>query len=224
MAALPLLLALSVVQDWRPVVAALMLAAILAIVENVAVRWRGPVFSFLPLALMLPWTISHGETLREWGPFALTDDGVLFAGVFLLKALTLLLFVSVLLACAPLSAHVMAARRLGMPNLFAHLLTLTWRYVFVLRVEWSRLRLALRVRGFRNCMNRHARQTLGQAIGSILVRGHARAERVGQAMRCRGFNGRFHHLDESPVRTADRVMVAAGLVIAAGLIGWDVIR
>ncbi|WP_020468517.1 energy-coupling factor transporter transmembrane component T family protein [Zavarzinella formosa] len=224
LAALPLLMALSLIRDWLPALTALGLALLVAILGKVHIRWRGLIFSMLPVALLLPWTVRHGEILFETSPLTLTEGGVMFVIVFMLKTLAILLLVSALLASAPLPAHVVAARRLGLPNLFAHLLTLTWRYVFVLREEWARLRLALRVRGFRNRMNRHGRQTIGHVLGSILVRGHARAERVGQAMRCRGFDGQYRELAASAVKTPDWAMVLAAVMIAGGLIGWDVIR
>ncbi len=83
------------------------------------------------------------------------------------------------------------------------------------------MRIALRVRGYRNRANRHSYRTAGHVAGTLLVRGCERAERVGQAMRCRGFDGRFRSLTTFHTRPAD--VLAFGLITAsaAALAAWD---
>jgi cobalt/nickel transport system permease protein len=98
---------------------------------------------------------------------------------------------------------------------------MSYRYLFVLADELARLRIALRVRGYRNRANRHSYRTAGHVAGTLLVRGYERAERVGQAMRCRGFDGQFRSLTAFHTRPAD---VLAFLVVTAGaaaLCAWD---
>jgi cobalt/nickel transport system permease protein len=101
------------------------------------------------------------------------------------------------------------------------LAVLTYRYVFVLADELGRLRVALRVRGYRNRMTRHSYRTIGHVAGTLLVRGAERAERVGQAMRCRGFDGRFRSLAAFRTTAVD---VAAFVLIGGGAAAvwlWD---
>jgi len=127
----------------------------------------------------------------------------------------------VLLATAPLDATLKAAHTLRVPGLLVQLGLLTYRYVFVLGSELNRLRIALRVRGYRNRATRHSYRTIGHVAGTLLVRSVEQAERVGQAMRCRGFDGRFRSLTQFRTRAAD---VAAFLLIvgcSAGLLAWD---
>jgi cobalt/nickel transport system permease protein len=83
------------------------------------------------------------------------------------------------------------------------------------------LRIALRVRGFRNAMTAHAYRTVGQVTGTLLVRGSDRAEHVAQAMRCRGFDGRFRTLTEFRTRPADVLMFVLTVGVAGGLVAWD---
>ena len=52
----------------------------------------------------------------------------------------------------PCTSRCAAAGKLGVPRLFVHLTLLTYRYMFLLLDELNRLRMALRVRGFRNAM------------------------------------------------------------------------
>ena len=138
--------------------------------------------------------------------------GLLIAG----RALTILTVMLVLLVSAPLEATLKAARALCVPALFVHLALLTYRYIFVLAGELSRMRIALRVRGFRNRPNRYSYGTVGNLAGVLLVRGFERAERVGQAMRCRGFDGHFRTLTAFRTRPAD---VLAFVLLAAAATG-----
>ena len=220
----PWVLALALIRDWPAVVPMLALGILLSLVEPVTIRWRSLILTVASMMVILPWSIRHTDPLLAVGPITLTESGLHFAGLFLLKTICLVSLVAVWLVSAHLPAQAVAASRLGMPWLFAHLMALTWRYVFVLRDEWRRIRLALRTRGFANRMNRHGRHTMGQAMGSLLVRGHDRADRVGRAMRCRGFDGRFRTLGAAPAGVADYALVAGSVLLAGGLIGWDALR
>jgi cobalt/nickel transport system permease protein len=125
------------------------------------------------------------------------------------------------LATAPLEANLKAAHALRVPGFLIHIALLTYRYLFVLAAELGRVRVALRVRGYRNRPNAHSYRTIGQVAGMLLVRGAERAERVGQAMRCRGFDGRFRSLVEFRTVAADVVAFLAVTGGAAGVVVLD---
>src|SRR5262249_12453141 len=151
-------------------------------------RWYGQRLLILgvPLAFfVLPMPLLSTEGFPE---------AARLAGVFIAKALALATLAAVLLVSAPLDATLKAAHALCVPGLLIQLALLSYRYLFVLGDELARLRVALRVRGFRNRANAHSYRTVGHAAGTLLVRGYERAERVSQAMRCRGFDGRFRSL------------------------------
>ena len=119
-------------------------------------------------------------------------------------------------------ATALPASDYGLVGMVLVLLTLlAHRYVFVLGDELRRLRVALRVRGFRAKANRHGYRTLGHVVGATLVRGSDRAERVADAMRCRGFDGRFHTLAGFRTTAADVVSCLLVVAATAALIAWD---
>jgi len=138
------------------------------------------------------------------------------------RALAIYCFGLVLLATAPFATTIHAAQSLGLPRIFAHITLLSYRYIFVLADEFSRIRLALRLRGFRNRMDRHSYRTIGNVAGSLLVRGTDRAERIAWAMHCRGFDGRFRSLNQFQTRFWDILFFVVMIVLAAGLLAWDV--
>ncbi len=95
-------------------------------------------------------------------------------------------------------------------------------YVFVLADEFARLRIALRLRGFRNRASLHSYRTVGHVTGTLLVRGAAQAERVAQAMRCRGFDGRFRSWHDFRTRPADLLFFLCVISAGAGLLAGDI--
>jgi cobalt/nickel transport system permease protein len=146
------------------------------------------------------------------------------AALIVLKAVAVLTLVLVAWATAPWEVTLKALHALRVPGLLVQLLALTYRYLFLLGEEVVRLRTALRVRGYRNRANLHSYRTVGHVAGTLLVRSHERAERVGQAMRCRGFDGRFRALVDFRTRARDVLAFALIVGTAAGLLAWDLLR
>jgi cobalt/nickel transport system permease protein len=143
-----------------------------------------------------------------------SEQGTAVAVRLCCKAVTVVTLALVVLGTAPLEVTLKAMRALKIPGLLVQLVLLTYRYLFELAGELARLRVAVRVRGYRARANRHSYRTVGHVAGTLLVRGYERSERVGQAMRCRGFDGRFRSL--TPFHTAAADVVAFLLVLAGG--------
>lgn len=210
-ALLPLLAVTAAVRSLPAAAAALTLAALLTALARPPRRWflaRLGVAAAVLAAFVLPLPL-----------LSQADDAWRLAAVILLKGLALFALGGVLLVTAPVEAHLKAAHALFVPGLLVQLALLTYRYLFVLGDELVRLRVALRVRGFRNRPNAHSYRTVGAAAGTLLVRGHDRAERVAAAMRCRGFDGRFRSLSEARTRAVD-VLAFFLILSGAGSLAW----
>lgn len=177
-------------------------------VARLPLRWYLPRLAALASLLILfvafvPFFVHDGGPSLRLGPLLVSFYALHVAILLCLKALALVTLVLVGLTTAPLDATFKAAHALRVPGLLVQVAMLTHRYIFLLDAELSRLRTALRVRGFRNRASRHSYRTVGHVAGTLLVRGYERAERVGQAMRCRGFDGRFRSLTEFRSTPAD---------------------
>src|SRR5205085_10442847 len=174
--------------------------------------------------LPLPLLLDGPGPVWEVGPLSASWHGLSVALFVAGKALTVVTLMLVLLASAPLEDTLKAAHALRVPGLLVQLAVLTYRYIFVLAGELAQLRVALRVRGYRNRANRHSYRTVGHVAGALLVRGYERAERVGQAMRCRGFTGRFHSLTAFQTTKSDVAAFVLLVGCAVGLLVWDILR
>ena len=167
------------------------------------ILWRAT--AVLPFSVLaacwLPF-VQEGPTVQLGGGLMeLSVTGLwLFAGVAMksfLGASAAILLASV----TPFDLLLSGLRKLHMPAILIDMLTLTYRYLFVLYEEAVRLRRAAAARGYRP-------QWLGQAlligrlIGQLFMRSYERAERVYGAMVLRGYRGEMpisHTLRFSPL-------------------------
>jgi cobalt/nickel transport system permease protein len=210
---LPALFAAAALRSPAPVAAALVLSLTLLLAarlpRRLVITRLGAFFLFLlPFLALLPLTRGR--------------DGFAGAGLIAGRATAIIVLGLILVATAPFSRTVRAAEAMGVPVLLARLVLMSYRYVFVLADEFARIRTALRVRGFRNRPDLHSYRTVGRVTGTLVARGAARAERVAQAMRCRGFDGQFRLLTDFRTSPADVLFFVAVIALAAGLVAWDV--
>jgi cobalt/nickel transport system permease protein len=206
-----------------------MLAFALVLIGRLPVRWYlsrlSGIAAFLALVVcVIPFSAGHEDPLWQWGPLSISTSGIYLACLVLIKALAIVTLVAVLFATTPLHELFPAARSLHVPALLVHLVLLTERYAMLIAEELFRVRIALRVRGYRNRMSRHSYQTAGNVAGALLVRGQERAERVSQAMRCRGFDGSFRCLHSFTTRPRDVLLSVLILGSYVSLLGYEALR
>ncbi len=219
---------LAFTKTWPVALGGLAAALLLAWLARLPGRWfRGRVGGVLLLMAVflawLPFVPRSADDALPLGMLTLSRHGSQLFVVALAKTTSLVTIALVVLATAPLQDTFKAARALRVPGVLVQLLLLTYRYVFLLFDEFSRLRTALRVRGYRNRASLHSYRTIGQVAGTLLVRSHERAERVGQAMRCRGYDGEFRTLHAFQTTRADVLFFVAVVAVAAGLLAVDLL-
>jgi cobalt/nickel transport system permease protein len=164
-------------------------------------RVVGRITPFLLLfVIWLPW-MTPGQ--QPAGTLAVSREGLSMATVLLLKAVTLVSLGWLFLAAVPLTVTFQAAGDIGIPTFLITIAALTCRHVILIGDEFRRRRLALRVRGFQSMARMRGYRAIGYLMGTLLLHADERAERVGQAMRCRAFQGKFRSLNAYQTGTAD---------------------
>lgn len=143
--------------------------------------------------IMVPVSISSGD-IALIGPFYIERAGIELCQQVTLKAMAILLAFIALVASMPTATLGHALYSLGLPAKLIHLLLLAYRYIFLLEQEYQRLLRAAKMRNFKPGTNTHTYRTYGYLVGMLFVRASERAERVYQAMKCRGFKGQFYTL------------------------------
>jgi cobalt/nickel transport system permease protein len=179
-------------------------------------------------------------TSRLPGRLVLAAAGypLLFSAIFIVSRWDGTLLTPLTLALRPLTASLTAAWLVGTtpyPDVFAPLsrglprhvgdsLFLTYRALFALLARAERLLGALRLRGGWSGPPRRRLANAGEGLGTLVVHGFERSQRLYAAMRLRGHSGRIcgcrHYAEGS---TADIwVVVAASMLVALGVALWRV--
>ncbi len=187
-----------------------------------ALRRLVPLNVFMLLVLVVVPVTAQGEPLAAVGPLVATRQGLRLALAVALKGNAVVLALAALLGTLDIAALGHALHHLYVPDKLTHLLLFTVRYVAVLERERGRLGAAMKLRGFRPRVNRHTWRTYGHLVGMLLVRSLDRSERVKNAMKCRGFRGRFHLLDHFAFSGRDAAFALAGAAVLAllALVEW----
>jgi cobalt/nickel transport system permease protein len=219
-------LATAVVTLHHPAVAALAAAVALGLLfaaglpgRLVGKRLATAQVILLPCLVILPF--SFGGPTLPLGPLQLSREGLHWAALLYLRALALITLGFALVYSTPMVVLLRALQAFRVPRVLVEIALLTYRYLFTLMWEWTRMRWALATRGFQARATGHGHRTLAHVVGVSLVRSVERTERIQFAMRCRGFQGRLRTLHEFRSRPADVLKALACLAVAALLLFLD---
>ncbi|MBF0137681.1 MAG: cobalt ECF transporter T component CbiQ [Magnetococcus sp. DMHC-1] len=174
----------------------------------------------LLLLAPLPLLIGLFNPFLDTRPIPVTDSltigggwlSLLSIGLRFLLAMSAIL---VLTATTRLPDLGRAAERLGVPRIFVTQILLLYRYLFVLVQEAEQMARARNLRSFGRRgqgWSIHAR-----LVGHLLLRAMHRAERVHQAMLCRGFHGSFPVAEATRLQSGDWRFLIVWLLILSGL-------
>jgi cobalt/nickel transport system permease protein len=177
---------------------------------------------FVVMPLTAP--VHPGDTVvifggLKWLGFNLR--GLQLAATIAAKAVAITLLMEPLLSTAPLPVTLHGLSRLGAPEVIGQMVLLSYRYLHVFRHEARRMASGMQVRGFRKRTDLQTLRAVANFLGMLFVRSFERTERVFDAMRARGYRGRFPEPDVSPMTAKDLVLAAVWLIIGVALVAGD---
>ena len=170
--------------------------------------------------IVVPFTY-EGSALFHIGPFTASREGVVLCAQITLKSNAILSAFIAMIATSSLAVIGHALHHLHAPDKIVHLTLLSYRYAFVIEQEYHRLLRAIKMRGFIPKTNMHTYRTYAYLVGMLLVRAFAHAERVQQAMLCRGFQGKFYCLRHFQFSNRDLVAIAPMAALLIGLVSIE---
>jgi cobalt/nickel transport system permease protein len=191
--------------------AALGIAVVSLLLGRISPRMIAERFTLILVGVALPLVLL---------PFT-SENGTQLAVTLALRAFAIGGVALVLLQTGAVAHTFAAAAKIGMPGVLVQVAQLAHRYAALFQKEFTYLRLALRLRGFAPRTNAHTFRTTGQAVGTLFVRGIDHSEHVAEAMRARGFDGKYHTLEPFRTTAADVCGFAATILLAIGLVVWD---
>lgn len=204
------------------------LAVSLVLVYTARLNFELVAKRFLVVALFLGllWVIvplTYTEPpIYHLGSLNLSRPGVLLCAQISLKAVVILAVLTALTATMTITTMGNALNRLRFPTKLVYLMLFTYRYIFVIEQEYRRLLRAMRIRGFRSATSAHSYQSYAYLIGMLFVRASDRAERVSQAMKCRGFTGKFYSFWEPAPDRGNRIFATLMIIVIAFLAVFEI--
>ncbi|MBU1344303.1 MAG: cobalt ECF transporter T component CbiQ [Proteobacteria bacterium] len=190
--------------------------------KDVAKRLK-PLFWFLFMIwLILPITFD-GEALLQYYGLTITGPGVLLCAKITIKSISILLIFTALITTMTIASLGNGLHRICVPDKMVFLLLMTYRYISVIEEEYTRLLRAAKFRGFNPGTNVHSYKTFAYLAGMLFVRASLRAQRVHQAMLCRGFNQKFHTLDVYPPNRLNSIFLTGVFAASLSLVILEII-
>ncbi len=166
----------------------------------------------LPFFIIIPFTIiGDGVEIASFGGITLSYRGieyVKFAAMIVLKALTAVMLIFPMIGTSKMDITIKALEGLHLPNKLVQMFAFTYRYIFVLDDEFTRMDRSLASRGFKRRGNLYTLTTISKAIAMLFVKSYERADRVFYAMRSKGYSGTVATLHEFHARRQDWVNTA----------------
>lgn len=109
--------------------------------------------------------------------------------------------VLILVAVTPVTELTVQLGRMGIPSIFIKLLEMTYRYISTLLEEASSMSTAYHLRSpnTKGLQMKH----MGSFVGQLLIRSFDRAERVYEAMKCRGYGMQNKEQKKRPLKSTD---------------------
>jgi cobalt/nickel transport system permease protein len=215
----------------RPVLAAIGVSLIILVIAKVSfvrVLFRllaitGFVGMFL---VVMPFSapVHPGDTVLVFGKIhglIFNVRGLLLAATIAAKAVAVTLLMEPLLSTAPLPVTLHGLSRLGAPEMVGQMVLLSYRYLHVFRHEARRMSSGMQVRGFRKRTDLETLRAVANFLGMLFVRSFERTERVFDAMRARGYQGRFPEPAELRLQVRDLFMATGWFAVGAALVLYD---
>lgn len=171
----------------------------------------------LPCFLILPFTFTSAPVAA--GPVTVSLEGVRVAGLLYLRAVAILAVMMAVVYTTPMVVLLRALQGLKLPRVLVEVALLTYRYLFSLWWELTRMRWALATRCFSSRPAVAAYRSLAGVVGVSLVRSVERTERIQHAMHCRGFQGTLRTLHRFEAGVGDGVKCIVCLTFG-GFLWW----
>ncbi len=174
--------------------------------------------------LITIWNFGHEVRLGPWSlgsSIAITKQGLTGASILILRV-AVSVSLTVLLAITTRWSDLLKALRVFFaPRIFILILSMTYRYIFLLLDIAAEMFTARRSRMAGPASAREDRRFAAASMGTLLGKSHALSEEVYAAMISRGYRGEALTLSKFHMRRPDWLLALAAAATGAAAIGAD---
>ncbi len=173
-----------------------------------------PVLLFTGAIALPAIFLTPGEVLWSYGFISITQTGMRSAAFLLSRAETAATLSSVLILSTPWVRVLKALRVFRCPVVLVTILSMTYRYIFVLLgAAWEMLE-SRKSRTVGHLPSAEARRLAASSIGVLLSKSLQLSGDVHLAMQSRGFRGEVYLLEDFQARMSDWFWLAGFLALA----------
>lgn len=211
--------AIALCHEFAPLIFALAVSGVCILLSRVSLTQVLKRLAIVNIFVLLFWIVLPftfpGTRMYAVGPVDISSAGIVFAAKITLKSNAILLALIALIATMSFATLGHSLSRLKLPEKLVFLLMITYRYIFVIAQEYQKIIRSIKIRGFKPKTTLHTYKTFAYVIGMLLIRASERADRVYNAMRCRGFKGTYYSLTDfrADAKSWIFIGVAAGLTV-----------
>jgi energy-coupling factor transporter transmembrane protein EcfT len=144
-----------------------------------------------------------------------TQQGLMGAAYLVARVETAATFTALLVLCTPWSQILKALRVFRVPVVVVTILSMTYRYIFLLLQSAREMFEAHRARTVGELTSAERRRMAAASAGVLMSKSFQLSSDVFSAMQSRGFRGDVYLLDEFSTRPLDWLMLTVALTAAA---------
>jgi len=144
-----------------------------------------------------------------------TSEGLQVVGLIFLRVWNSVSFSILIMLTTSFPAFIKSFKLVGVPDTFLMVITLAYKYIFILSRTIEETYLALKSRLFQNPGNGQLRKLISGRVFFMFKRSVAQYENTYFAMVSRGYNGQI--MSEPPQPLATKDYMAIGIVVAFGI-------
>jgi cobalt/nickel transport system permease protein len=219
--------AIALCYEFESLIAALAVSLVCLLLSGVRLKNVFERLAIVNIFILLFWIVLpltfKGKIVYSLGPVPVYLEGIVFAAKITIKSNAILLVLISLIATMTFATLGHSLSRLKIPEKLVFLLMITYRYIFVIQQEYQKIIRSIKIRGFKPKTNLHTYKTFAYVIGMLLIRASERADRVYNAMRCRGFKGKYYSLTGFRADVKSWLFVTILFGLTAGIILMEVL-
>ncbi len=219
--------AVALCYEFQPLIVALTVSLVSVLLSGVGLKTVLKRLAIVNVFILLFWIVLpltyKGNNVYSLGPVNVYLAGIILAAKITLKSNAILMVLISFIATMTFATLGHSLSRLRIPEKLVFLLMITYRYIFVIQQEYQKIIRSIKIRGFKPKTTLHTYKTFAYVIGMLLIRASERADRVYNAMRCRGFNGKYYSLTDFQADAKSWVFVTVVSGATLGILLMEVI-
>ncbi|MHB8792910.1 MAG: cobalt ECF transporter T component CbiQ [Thermoleophilia bacterium] len=244
LAIVALLIVAALVRNWPILLAMYLLTLVLAGVSRISISFFiKRVWLFIPIfagIIVIPslfnvfrpgdplwviWDFGHEVNVGPWSlgtSVAITKQGLEGAVLLVLRVAVSVSLAVLLTLTTRWSDLLKALRVFFVPRIFILILSMTYRYIFLLLDIAGDMFTARTSRMVGPSSSRDDRHFMASSMGTLLGKSHTMSDEIYSAMLSRGYNGEPMSMHSFKMRLADWALMGSALLAAALVILGDI--